>query len=316
MEKNSKIFVAGHRGLVGSAIVRELTRKGYSNIITRTHAELELMDAAAVRDFFEKEKPEYVFLAAARVGGIMANNTYPADFIRENLIVQTNVIHQSHASGVKKLLFLGSSCIYPKMAPQPIKEEYLMTGPLEETNSAYAIAKIAGIEMCNAYRKQYGSNFISVMPTNLYGPNDNFDLERAHVLPALLRRFHEAKVANAPSVTVWGTGSPMREFLHVDDMGSACVFLMENYNDPSIINVGTGEDVTIKELAELIKTTVGYQGDIVWDTSKPDGTPRKRLDVSKIHSLGWKYTTSLSEGLSSTYSWYLSNSGSRNALDV
>ncbi|MBL8158391.1 GDP-L-fucose synthase [bacterium] len=304
MEKNSKIFVAGHRGLVGSAIVRELTRKGYTNIITRTHAELELMDAEAVRDFFEKEKPEYVFLAAARVGGIMANNTYPADFIRENLVVQTNVIHQSHASDVKKLLFLGSSCIYPKMAPQPIKEEYLMTGPLEDTNSAYAIAKIAGIEMCNAYRRQYGSNFISVMPTNLYGPNDNFDLERAHVLPALLRRFHEAKVSNAPSVTVWGSGAPMREFLHVDDMGSACVFLMETYNDPSIINVGTGEDVTIKELAELIKTTIGYNGDIVWDTSKPDGTPRKRLDVSKIHSLGWRHAIALPQGLVDTYRWF------------
>jgi GDP-L-fucose synthase len=307
MEKNSKIFVAGHRGLVGSSIVRELTRKGYTNLITRTHAELELMDAEAVRDFFEKEKPEYVFLAAARVGGILANNTYPADFIRENLIVQTNVIHQSHASGVKKLLFLGSSCIYPKMAPQPIKEEYLMTGPLEETNSAYAIAKIAGIEMCNAYRRQYGSNFISVMPTNLYGPNDNFDLERAHVLPALLRRFHEAKVSNAPSVTVWGSGAPMREFLYVDDMGSACVFLMETYNDPSIINVGTGEDVTIKELAELVKKTVGFEGELVWDTSKPDGTPRKRLDVSKIHSLGWKHAIQLPEGLTQTYEWYKSH---------
>lgn len=307
MEKNSKIFVAGHRGLVGSAIVRELTRKGYTNIITRTHAELELMDAEAVRDFFEKEKPEYVFLAAARVGGIMANNTYPADFIRENLVVQTNVIHQSHASDVKKLLFLGSSCIYPKMAPQPIKEEYLMTGPLEETNSAYAIAKIAGIEMCNAYRRQYGSNFISVMPTNLYGPNDNFDLERAHVLPALLRRFHEAKVWNAPSVTVWGSGSPMREFLHVDDMGSACVFLMETYNDPAIINIGTGEDVSIKELAELVKTTVGFEGELVWDTTKPDGTPRKLLDVSKIHSLGWKHAIQLPEGLTQTYEWYKSH---------
>lgn len=307
MEKNSKIFVAGHRGLVGSSIVRELTRKGYTNLITRTHAELELMDAEAVRDFFEKEKPEYVFLAAARVGGILANNTYPADFIRENLIVQTNVIHQSHASGVKKLLFLGSSCIYPKMAPQPIKEEYLMTGPLEETNSAYAIAKIAGIEMCNAYRRQYGSNFISVMPTNLYGPNDNFDLERAHVLPALLRRFHEAKVSNAPSVTVWGSGSPKREFLHVDDMGSACVFLMETYNDPSIINIGTGEDVSIKELAELVKSTVGFKGELVWDTSKPDGTPRKLLDVSKIHSLGWKHAIQLPEGLVQTYDWYTSH---------
>lgn len=309
MEKNSKIFVAGHRGLVGSAIVRELTRKGYTNIITRTHAELELMDAEAVRDFFEKEKPEYVFLAAARVGGIMANNTYPADFIRENLVVQTNVIHQSHASDVKKLLFLGSSCIYPKMAPQPIKEEYLMTGPLEETNSAYAIAKIAGIEMCNAYRRQYGSNFISVMPTNLYGPNDNFDLERAHVLPALLRRFHEAKVWNAPSVTVWGSGSPKREFLHADDLGSASVHLMETYNDPAIVNIGTGEDISIKEVAEMVKKTVGYGGEIVWDTSKPDGTPRKLLDVSKLHELGWHHTIALPDGLAQTYEWFTNNKG-------
>lgn len=304
MEKNSKIFVAGHRGLVGSSIVRQLIAKGHTNILVRTHDELELMDAVAVRDFFETERPEYVFLAAARVGGIMANNTFPADFIRENLIVQTNVIHEAHQSGVKKLLFLGSSCIYPKLAPQPIKEEYLMTGPLEETNSAYAMAKIAGIEMCQSYHRQYSSNFISVMPTNLYGPNDNFTPERSHVLPALMRRFHEAKVANASSVTVWGSGSPKREFLHVDDMGSACVFLMETYNDPSIINIGTGEDVSIKELAELLKTTVGFEGELVWDTSKPDGTPRKLLDVSKLHSLGWHHSISLNKGLESTYQWY------------
>lgn len=307
MQSDSKIFVAGHRGLVGSSIVRQLTAKGYTNIIVRTHDELELLDPIAVQRFFETEKPEYVFLAAARVGGIMANNTFPADFIRENLIVQTNIIHQSHVSGVKKLLFLGSSCIYPKLAPQPIKEEYLMTGPLEETNSAYAMAKIAGIEMCQAYHRQYGSNFISVMPTNLYGPNDNFTPERSHVLPALIRRFHEAKVSNAPSVTVWGSGSPKREFLHVDDMGAACVFLMETYDDLSIINIGTGEDISIKELAELVKATVGFEGDLVWDTSKPDGTPRKLLDVRKIHSLGWKHSVSLEKGLESTYEWYKNN---------
>jgi GDP-L-fucose synthase len=313
MKPDSKIFVAGHRGLVGSAIVRELTRKGYSNIITRTHAELELMDADAVRDFFEKEKPEYVFLAAARVGGILANNTYPGDFIRENLIVQTNVIHQSHVSDVQKLLFLGSSCIYPKFAPQPIKEEYLMTGPLEETNSAYAIAKIAGIEMCQSYRRQFGSNFISVMPTNLYGPNDNFSLDHSHVLPALIRRFHEAKITNAASVTVWGSGTPRREFLHVDDMGAACVFLMETYDDSSIINIGTGEDVAIKELAELIKTIIGFRGALLWDSTKPDGTPRKLLDVSRINSFGWKHKISLPEGVTATYRWYVDNAANTRA---
>lgn len=304
MKKDSKIYIAGHHGLVGSAIVRQLQKSGYSNLLLRTREELELLDTAAVKAFFEKEQPEYVFLAAARVGGILANNTMPADFIRENLIVQTNVLHQAHESGVQKLLFLGSSCIYPKMAPQPIKEEYLMSGPLEETNSAYAIAKIAGIEMCQAYRRQYGSNFISIMPTNLYGPNDNFSPERAHVLPALLRRFHEAKIANAPSVQVWGTGSPKREFLHVDDLGNAAVFLMEHYDDASIINVGTGEDVSIMQLAELIQKTVGYEGEIAWDSSKPDGTPRKLLDVNKLHALGWKHSIALPEGLQSTYTWY------------
>lgn len=307
MKKNAKIYVAGHRGLAGSAIVRELEKKDYTNIIARTHAELELMDAEAVRAFFETEKPEYVFLAAARVGGILANNTYPADFFRENIVVQTNVLHQAHLSGVKKLLFLGSSCIYPKLAPQPIKEEYLMTGPLEETNSGYALAKIAGIEMCQAYRRQHGSNFIAVMPTNLYGPNDNFSPERGHVLPALLRRFHEAKISGVSSVVVWGTGAPRREFLHSEDLGSAAVFLMETYNDPSIINVGAGVDVSIKELAEQVKDTVGYPGDITWDSSKPDGTPRKLLDVSKLHSFGWHHAIELPEGLRSTYEWYVKN---------
>jgi GDP-L-fucose synthase len=304
MKSDSKIYIAGHRGLVGSAIVRQLQKSGYSNLLLRTREELELLDTAAVKAYFEKEQPEYVFLAAARVGGILANSTLPANFIRENLIVQTNVLHQAHESGVKKLLFLGSSCIYPKFAPQPIKEEYLMSGPLEETNSAYAIAKIAGIEMCQAYRRQYGSNFISIMPTNLYGPNDNFSPERAHVLPALLRRFHEAKTANAPSVKVWGTGTPKREFLHVDDLGNAAVFLMEKYNDAGIINVGIGEDISILELAELIRKAVGYEGDIVWDSSKPDGTPRKLLDVSKLHSLGWQHAIALPQGLKNTYEWY------------
>lgn len=307
MKKDSKIFVAGHRGLAGSSIVRELERKGYSNLVVRTHQELELMDPSAVQDFFEGEKPEYVFLAAARVGGIFANKTFPADFIRENIIVQTNVLHEAHKNGVEKLLFLGSSCIYPKFAPQPLKEEYLMTGPLEETNSAYAIAKIVGIEMCQAYNRQYGSNFISVMPTNLYGQNDNFSPERSHVLPALIRRFHEAKEKGDPEVVVWGSGSAKREFMHADDLASACVFLMETYDDPSIINIGTGEDVTIKILAEMIKKTVGYTGEIRWDTTKPDGTPQKLLDVSKIHALGWHHNISLPEGLASTYAWFVEN---------
>ncbi len=307
MEKNSKIYVAGHRGLVGSAIVRELQKKGYTNIVTRTHAELELLDPKAVQSFFEEQRPESVFLAAARAGGIMANNKFPADFIHENLIVQTNVLHSAFSTEVKKLLFPGSSCIYPRMAPQPLKEEYLLTGPLEETNRAYAIAKIAGIELCQAYHRQYGCNFISVMPTNLYGPNDNFSPERSHVLPALLRRFHEAKLADTPSVTVWGSGTPMREFLHVDDLGSACVFLMETYDDPSIINIGTGEDITIRELTEKVSGVVGYKGTIEWDSSKPDGTPRKVLDVKKIHNLGWHHAISLDEGLRQTYEWYCSN---------
>ena len=307
MKKDAKIYVAGHRGLVGSAIVRALEQGGYTNLLTRTHQELDLTIQPAVRAFFEKERPEYVFLAAAKVGGILANRDYPADFIRENLQVQTNVIESAHTSGVKKLLFLGSSCIYPKLAPQPIKEEYFMTGPLEETNSAYAIAKIAGIEMCQAYHRQYGSNFISAMPTNLYGPNDNFHPERSHVLPALIRRFHEAKERGAPEVAVWGSGSARREFLHVDDLGRALLFLMQQYDEPDIINVGIGEDVSIKELAQLVRAAVGYPGTITWDTSKPDGTPQKLLDVSKIHALGWHHTISLAEGLKSTYQWFTKN---------
>lgn len=304
MKKEAKIYVAGHRGLVGSAIIRTLMKNGYTNLITRTHAELDLLDQLAVAEFFAAEKPEYVFLAAAKVGGIMANKNYPADFIYQNLIVQSNVIESAHQNKVEKLLFLGSSCIYPKLAPQPIKEEYLLTGPLEPTNDAYAIAKIAGIMMCQSYHRQYGSNFISVMPTNLYGENDNFNLENSHVLPALIRRFHEAKIAGAPSVTLWGTGTPKREFLYVDDLAEACLHLMKTYNEPEIVNIGTGEDVTIKELAETIAEIVGYKGILEWDTTKPDGTPRKLLDVSKLHSLGFKHKTPLEEGIKKTYLWY------------
>lgn len=305
MQKNSKIYVAGHTGLVGSAIVRALTDAGYSNLVTRTRSELDLLDSQAVREFFTNEKPEYVFVASAKVGGIMANKTYPADFIYQNLTIQNNIIHNAHIYGVTKLLFLGSSCIYPKMAEQPIKEEYLLTGALEPTNEAYAVAKIAGITMCQSYHRQYGSNFISVMPTNLYGQNDNFDPETSHVLPALIRRFHEAKVANSPQVIVWGSGKPMREFLYVDDLADACVHLMNTYNEPGIVNIGTGTDVTIKELAETIAEAVDYKGEIIWDDSKPDGTPRKLLDVSKIHSLGWKHHTELKDGIKMTYEWYL-----------
>lgn len=304
MELNSKIYVAGHRGLVGSAIVRTLTKAGYENIITRTHQELDLLDQKAVADFFATEKPEYVFLAAAKVGGIMANKNAPAYFIYENLTIQNNVIHNAHKNNVKKLLFLGSSCIYPKLAPQPIKEAYLLTGELEPTNDAYAIAKIAGIMMCQSYRRQYKDNYISVMPTNLYGVNDNFDLETSHVLPALIRRFHEAKINNSQKVVAWGTGSPMREFLYVDDMAEACLYLMLNYDEPEIINIGTGEDITIKELTETIAKVVGFEGEIEWDTTKPDGTPRKLLDVSKLHSLGFKHKVDLEEGVKKTYEWY------------
>ncbi|MBI2410220.1 GDP-L-fucose synthase [Candidatus Kaiserbacteria bacterium] len=301
MGRNAKIYVAGHRGLVGSALVRALTRAGYKRIITRTHAELELLDQAAVLKFFEKERPEYVFLAAAKVGGIMANKTFPADFIRSNLAVQMHAIHAAHTHGVKKFLFLGSSCIYPKLAPQPIPESALLTSELEETNMPYAIAKIAGIVMCQSYNRQHGTNYISVMPTNLYGPNDNYDLETSHVLPALLRRFHEAKEARAPSVTLWGTGSAKREFLHVDDLADACLFLMHRHDGSEIINIGSGEEVSIKELAETISEVVGYAGEIRWDSEKPDGTPRKLLDVSKLHALGWRHSIPLIEGLRRTY---------------
>lgn len=305
MEKTAKIYVAGHRGLVGSAIVRALTAQGFTNLLTRTSKELDLTNQAAVTEFFATEKPEYVFLAAAKVGGIMANKTYPAEFIYQNLQIQNNVIENAYRNEVKKLLFLGSSCIYPKMAPQPIKEEYLLTGPLESSNDAYALAKIAGIKMCQSYNTQYGTNYISVMPTNLYGENDNFDLETSHVLPALIRRFDEAKTNNLPSVTLWGSGTPMREFLYVDDLADACVHLMQTYDHSNgIVNIGTGEDVTIKELAETIASIVGYTGTLEWDTTKPDGTPRKLLDVSKLHSLGFMHKISLEDGIQKTYEWY------------
>ncbi|MCL4078694.1 GDP-L-fucose synthase [Coriobacteriia bacterium Es71-Z0120] len=307
MDRSSRIYVAGHRGLVGGAILRRLQREGFERIIARTHAELDLTSQDAVRRFFDEERPEYVFLAAAKVGGILANATYPADFIRENLLIQTNVIDAAYRAGARKLLFLGSSCIYPKHAPQPMKEEHLLTGPLEPTNEAYAVAKIAGITMVKSYRRQYGFNGISLMPTNLYGPGDNFDLETSHVLPALIRKFHEAKVAGAPSVTIWGTGRPRREFLHVDDLADACLFLMQNYDDEEIVNVGVGEDVSIAELAALIARIVGYEGEIVYDTSKPDGTPRKLLDVSRLSALGWRARIGLEEGIASTYEWYLAN---------
>jgi GDP-L-fucose synthase len=307
MHKQSKIYIAGHRGLVGSAIVRKLNQEGFSNLLTATSKELDLREQAATRDFFAQERPDYVFLAAARVGGILANNTYPADFIYQNLMIEANVIESARLSGVSKLLCLGSTCIYPKMAPQPLKEEYLLTGPLEPTNEWYAVAKIAGIKMCQAYQRQYGSKFISAMPTNLYGPEDNFDLESSHVMPALIRKFHEAKVANAPTVTVWGSGKPLREFLHVDDCAAACLFLMDQYDDEGIVNIGVGEDITIAELARLVGEVVGYQGDIVYDASKPDGTPRKLVDTSKINGLGWRAGIPLQEGISSTYQWFLDN---------
>ena len=307
MNLDAKIYVAGHRGLVGSAIVRNLEAKGYKNIICRTHKELDLTNQEAVRTFFEEEKPEYVFLAAAKVGGIHANNTYPADFIYDNLMIQNNVIKAAHDFKVKKLLFLGSTCIYPKMAPQPIKEEYLLTGSLEETNEAYAVAKIAGLEMCKFFKRQYGDNFISCMPTNLYGPNDNFDLKNSHVLPALIRKFHEAKVNNSEVVEVWGTGTPLREFLYVDDMADACVFLMENYDGEQHVNIGTGEEVSIRELAETVKEVVGFEGELVFNTDMPDGTPRKLTTVDKLHGLGWKHKVSLNEGIKLAYNWFLEN---------
>ena len=307
MNLDAKIYVAGHRGLVGSAIVRNLEDKGYKNIIYRTHKELDLTNQEAVRRFFEEEKPEYVFLAAAKVGGIHANNTYPADFIYENLMIQNNVIKAAHDFEVKKLLFLGSTCIYPKMAPQPIKEEYLLTGSLEETNEAYAVAKIAGLEMCKFFKRQYGDNFISCMPTNLYGSNDNFDLKNSHVLPALIRKFHEAKVNNSEAVEVWGTGTPLREFLYVDDMADACVFLMENYDGEQHVNIGTGEEVSIRELAETVKEVVGFDGELVFNTEMPDGTPRKLTTVDKLHGLGWKHKVSLDKGIRLAYNWFLEN---------
>ena len=307
MTPTSRIYIAGHRGMVGSAINRKLEAKGYHNLLTRTHSELDLTNQQAVNNFFEEMRPEYVFLAAAKVGGILANSTYPAEFIYENLMIEANVIHAAYTHGVKKLLFLGSSCIYPKLAPQPLKEEYLLTGELEVTNEAYAIAKIAGIRLCKHYNEQYGTNFISVMPTNLYGPNDNYDPETSHAMAALIRKFHDAKVNDARQVVVWGTGSPMREFLHVDDMADACVYLMENYDASDIgefVNIGVGEDLTIRDLAEMIKDIVGYEGEIVFDTSKPDGTPRKLLDVTKLHNLGWQAKISLEDGIKHAYNWY------------
>ncbi|MCQ2541672.1 MAG: GDP-L-fucose synthase [Lachnospiraceae bacterium] len=307
MEKNDKIYVAGHRGLVGSAIVRSLERQGYTNVIGRTHSELDLLDQLAVRNFFEAERPDVVILAAAKVGGINANNTAPADFAYENLQIQCNVIKCAHDYKVKKLLFLGSTCIYPKMAPQPIPEDALLTGPLEQTNEAYALAKISGMQMCKYFKRQYGDNFISCMPTNLYGPHDNYELNGSHVMPAMIRKFHEAKVNNAPSVELWGTGSPLREFLYVDDMADACVFLLENYEGEQHVNIGTGKEVTIKQLAETVKKTVGYEGEIVWNKDMPDGTPRKLTDVSKLHEMGFCHKVDLEEGVELAYNWFKEN---------
>jgi len=316
MDKTSRIFVAGHRGLVGSAILRRLTAAGHVGPITRTRAELDLTDRAAVKHFFSEERPSHVFLAAAKVGGIAANDSYRADFLRENLEIQTNVIDAAYRYGAQKLLFLGSSCIYPKFAPQPIREDSLLTGPLEPTNEPYAIAKIAGIAMCQAYRRQYGFDAISLMPTNLYGPNDNFDLTSSHVLPALMRKMHEAKLADAPTVTVWGSGTPRREFLHVDDMADACVFLMKTYSSGDIVNVGMGEDMSIADLARLIAEIVGYRGELAFDSSKPDGTPRKLLDVSRLTAAGWTARTSLRDGIAATYRWYLDHVAAGDARGV
>lgn len=309
MNTTDKIYIAGHKGMVGSAILRKLEDLGFTNIIYQTSKELDLRDQSAVRIFFEKEQPDYVFLAAAKVGGIVANNTYKADFIYDNLMIQSNVIHQSYLSGVKKLMFFGSSCIYPKMSGQPLKEEYLLTGTLEPTNEPFAVAKIAGIKMCDAYRSQYGCNFISVMPTNLYGPNDNYDLNNSHVLPAMMRKIHEAKINKVPGVDMWGSGSPLREFIHVNDLADACVFLMNNHDKAGFINVGIGSDISIKDLAYLVKKVVGYEGEINWDTSKPDGTPRKLMDVSPLNALGWSAKIGLEEGISGVYqSVFLANS--------
>ncbi|ASU33638.1 GDP-L-fucose synthase [Mucilaginibacter xinganensis] len=305
MEKDAKIYIAGHRGMVGSAIHRKLIKEGYTNFVTRTSDTIDLRNQQQVTDFFKEEKPDYVFLAAAKVGGIVANNTYRAEFLYDNLQIQNNVIHNSYLNGVKKLMFLGSSCIYPKMAPQPLKEEYLLTGLLEPTNEPYAIAKIAGIKMCDAYRAQYGCNYISVMPTNLYGYNDNYHPQNSHVLPALIRRFHEAKEQGLPQVAIWGSGSPKREFLFADDLAEACYYLMQNYNEEGLVNIGTGEDLSIKDLALLVKAVVGYSGDINFDTTKPDGTPRKLMDVSKLHAQGWKHTIELPEGIKLAYHDFL-----------
>lgn len=318
MDKNARIYVAGHRGLVGSAIVRRLRGAGYENLLLRTSRELDLRDQAAVSDFFAKEKPEYVILAAAKVGGIVANNSFPAEFIYDNLAIQNNVIHNAYLVGVKRFLFLGSTCIYPRLAPQPLKEEYLLTGPLEPTNEAYAIAKIAGITMCRSYNRQYGTRYLAAMPTNLYGPGDNFDLEKSHVLPALIRKVHEAKSAGSDTVTVWGTGTPKREFLHVDDLADACLFLMNlseeifsslitHPSSPALINIGSGDEVSIGGLAQLIKEVVGFGGELAFDATRPDGTPRKLTDVSRLHALGWRHGTGLEEGLKLTYRWYLEN---------
>jgi GDP-L-fucose synthase len=308
VEKNAKIYIAGHRGMVGSAISRKLEKEGYTNIITRGSKELDLRSQTAVADFFEAEKPEFVFLAAAKVGGIVANNTYRGEFLYDNLMIQNNIIHNSYLQGVEKLMFLGSSCIYPKLAPQPLKEEYLLTGLLEETNEPYAIAKIAGIKMCEAYRAQYGCNFISVMPTNLYGYNDNYHPQNSHVLPALIRKFHEAKVNGSSKVVIWGTGSPFREFLFADDLADACFYLMENYNEPGLVNIGSGEDISIKDLALLIKKVVGFEGELEFDTSKPDGTPKKLMDVSKLRSTGWKHKIELRDGIKLAYEDFLARS--------
>ena len=305
MELNSKIYIAGHRGMVGGAILRNLTAKGFQNIITRTSAELDLRNQAAVTDFFAAEKPDYVFLAAARVGGIYANSTFRAEFLYDNLMIEANIIHAAAKNDVKKLMFLGSSCIYPKMAPQPMKEDYLLTGILESTNEPYAIAKIAGIKLCEAYRSQYGCNFISVMPTNLYGAGDNYDLKNSHVLPALIRKMHEAKESDADEVVVWGTGAPKREFLYADDLAAACSFLMENYNEEQLVNIGTGEDLSIADLAATIKDIVGFKGKIVFDATKPDGTPRKLMDVTKLHTIGWKHTINLKQGIQLAYQDFL-----------
>jgi GDP-L-fucose synthase len=311
MEKQDKIYIAGHRGMVGSAIKRKLEKEGFTNIVARTSKELDLKDQLAVRDFFRSEKPDHVVLAAAKVGGIQANNTYRAQFIYENLMIQNNVIHQAYENGVKRLLFLGSSCIYPKLAPQPLKEESLLTGLLEQTNEPYAIAKIAGIKMVESYRRQYGCDYISAMPTNLYGPNDNYDLNNSHVMPALIRKFHTAKAESAPAVEVWGTGSPMREFLHVDDLADACFFLLQNYHDELFVNIGTGTDLTIKALAEMIQDIVGFQGELKWDSSKPDGTPRKLMDVGRLHGLGWKHKIELRDGISQVYEAYKKYEGAK-----